>query len=196
MMSGFYNSDTVQGSSLIIISKNAYLTIVKHVFTCSGPKFPDKTQWKEVMGLLVGRNVVGNTEISESVPFSEGSHDDVQFEFTDYVRMASLEPEYNVREPPEFFVGWYHSHFIGHTYSGVDIHNHLGWQTNLNPYAFGIVFDPQELSEDNPGICCIRLENPELEQASRLEYLDFIIQIPKQDRKNYIEFLQKEGMIS
>ncbi|MCP4760737.1 MAG: hypothetical protein GY870_03075, partial [archaeon] len=138
----FSDDEPIKGTGLITIPKNVYLNISKHVLSFSGQKNPNKQEWREVMGLLVGRTVAGSVNVSQSVPFSEGGHDDVQFDYSDYVKMASLEPEYNIRDPPEFFVGWYHSHFIGHTYSGIDIHNHLGWQNNLNPHAFGLVFDP------------------------------------------------------
>ncbi|MHA1821427.1 MAG: hypothetical protein ACTSU2_04725 [Promethearchaeota archaeon] len=188
----FGSEERIQGYGLIIISKQAYLTIAKHVLSHAGPKIPDKNEWREVMGLLVGRIIVGNCEISEAVPFAEGGHDDVKFGYEEYVKVAALEEQYYLRDPPEFFAGWYHSHFIGHTFSGVDILNHLGWQTDNNPYAFGLVFDPQELSEDNPGFCVIRLEDHRLGEGSQLEYLDYVIQIPKRDRQNYIEFLKRE----
>ncbi|MHA1339907.1 MAG: hypothetical protein ACTSRZ_07070 [Promethearchaeota archaeon] len=188
----FENEEIVEGTGLITISKKAYLDYAKHVLTYAGPKIPNSADWRETMGLLVGRIIVGNVDISEYVPFQVGGHDDVAFTYNDYVKMASLEPEFNARDPPEFFVGWAHSHFIGHTYSGIDIINHLGWQTNLNPYAIGLVFDPALISEDNPGFCALRLDNPELGEASPIAKVDFIIQIPKKDRRNYLEFLKRE----
>lgn len=186
-----WDNDKVEGFSLVILPKHAYLTIAKHVLSHANPTIP-KDEWCEAMGLLAGRIIAGNVEVSEAVPFTEGGHDDVAFDYSDYVRMASLESEYNVRDPPEFFVGWYHSHFIGHTFSGIDIHNHLGWQNNLNPYAFGLVFDPQLISEENPGFCCIKLEDPSKEQASALEYLDQVIQIPKKHRYDYEAYLKSQ----
>lgn len=187
-----YQSDHLPGTGLITISRKAYLSYARHVLSFAGPKFVDLTAWREVMGLLVGRNVVGNVDISEYIPFSEGGHDDVALDASHYVRIASLEPEYNARNPPEFFVGWAHSHFIGHTFSGIDIYNHLGWQNNLNKYAIGLVFDPQLLSDENPGFCCLRLDDPELGEGSPISIVDFTIQIPKQDRKDYLSFLKRE----
>jgi hypothetical protein len=189
---GEYQSDVVNGTGLITISKKAYLAYAKHVLTFAGPKFSDFSKWKETMGLLVGRNVVGNVDISEYIPFAEGGHDDVVFDATHYVRIASMEPEFNDRIPPEFFVGWAHSHFIGHTFSGIDIYNHLGWQTNQNKYGIGLVFDPQLLDEENPGFCCLRLDDPDMGEGSPISKIEFIVQIPKNDRKDFRSFLKRE----
>jgi len=185
------SEEATEGTGLVTISKKAYIDYARHVLTYASPKIPNPKDWKETMGLLVGRIVVGNIDVSEYIPFQVGTNYDVQFTYEDYVKMAALEPEFNTRNPPEFFVGWAHSHFIGHTYSGIDILNHLGWQNNLNPYAIGFVFDPHLISEDNPGFCVLRLDNPELGEASPIAKVNFIIQIPKNDRRNYLEFLKK-----
>jgi hypothetical protein len=186
------DSDSVQGFSLIIISKKAYLACAKHALSFAGPRIRPSSNWREVMGLLVGRIVAGNCQISEAVSLVEGQHDDVQFSYEHYVKVATMEEDYFIREPPEFFAGWYHSHFIGHTFSGIDVLNHLGWQTDNNPHAFGLVFDPQLLSEENPGFCVLKLEDHLQGEGSKLEYLDYVVQIPKEDRKNYIRFLKRE----
>ncbi|MBD3351530.1 MAG: hypothetical protein GF364_08590 [Candidatus Lokiarchaeota archaeon] len=187
-----FETKIVEGTGLVTIPKQVYLDYAKHVLTYAGSKIPDDAKWREVMGLLVGRNVVGNVDITEYVPFAVGKHDDVAFDYAEYVKMAALEPKYNTRDPPEFFVGWAHSHFIGHKYSGIDIHNHLGWQNHLNPYAIGLVFDPQLLSWENPGFCCLRLDDPNLGEASPVAVVDYVIQIPKKDRRDYEAFLKRE----
>ncbi|MCP4761582.1 MAG: hypothetical protein GY870_07355, partial [archaeon] len=49
------------------------------------------------------------------------------------------------------------------------------------------------LTWDNPGFICLRLENPELEQASKLEYIDYVIpKLTKEDRHDYEAFLKRE----
>ena len=178
------------GPQLITLHQDAYLRIAAHVLK-HAPLTQKKETWKEVYGMCVGRVVVGNCIVTDCVPLAVGVHEEVQLTAMDYVKAADLETQYALRDPPEFFVGWYHSHFIGHTFSGVDMENHLGWQTNLNPHAFGLVFDPALLSKDNPGFCILRLENPDLGLASELEFSDFILKIPKEARSDYIEFLEQ-----
>ncbi|HMF32695.1 MAG TPA: hypothetical protein VKK79_14825 [Candidatus Lokiarchaeia archaeon] len=171
---------------LIILSQPAYLTIAKHALTHAGPRIaPDK--WREVYGLLAGRLTVGNCIVTEAIPFTEGDRESVRFSAGDYAKAAMMTENLADRNPPEFLAGWYHSHFIGHEFSGVDVENHLGWQVP-NKYAFGLVFDPQELSESNPGIVILKLRDVNLGEASPVDKLNFVIQ---QVKGKYYTWLQE-----
>ncbi len=179
-------SDAPDSYGLVILSQPAYLTIAKHALTHAGPRIPE-ARWREVYGLLSGRISVGNCIITEAIPFTEGDRDSVRFSAANYGAVDALTVRLAAKTPPEFIAGWYHSHFIGHEFSGIDIENHLGWQTPLNPYAFGLVFDPQQLSEENPGLVILKLRDVNLGEASPVDKIPCVIQRLK---GNYYSWLQ------
>ncbi|MHA1337765.1 MAG: hypothetical protein ACTSPW_18805, partial [Promethearchaeota archaeon] len=108
------------------------------------------------------------------------------------VEAADWESNLLLKDPPEFMVGWFHSHFIGHTFSGIDIINHLGWQNANNPHAIGLVFDPQLISEKNPGFAILKLEDYNNGEASEVHKIDFVIQMKAEYRENYLEYLKNK----
>ena len=133
-----------------------------------GNKARDPRDYREVMGILIGRlegeadhRGIRNVIIEEAVPISHGGSIEVSFAPEDYVTFSMVDVEYAERDPPLFSCGWYHSHpGLGIFFSGTDINNQLGWQTP-NPSAIGIVFDHTHL--ENPGdlgFRTFRLDDP------------------------------------
>lgn len=168
-----------KGIGKVIINLEIYKTIITSLTRYSNPLIPHD-QWIEVMGLLYGYNEKDNVIITEAVPFThtkkEGHILKVQFDEADYALAADLETnEFNTRSPPQFIVGWFHSHpGIKVMLSQDDITNQLAWQTN-NPLAIALVFNherllkqieepknkgdqPEKLVND-PGFKCFRLED-------------------------------------
>ncbi|GAB4317990.1 MAG: hypothetical protein Kow0069_20980 [Promethearchaeota archaeon] len=174
---------------LVVISKDAYVKMSKFVLEHAGPAIPDKSKWREVFGLLGGRVNVGNCLVTEFFPMAVGeSNYEVRLGPADYVRAVQFEEELRQRDERLFHCGWMHSHFIGHEFSGVDVENQLGWQAP-NPYAFGLVYDPQLLSDENPGVCVLKLQDVSMGEASPVDSLDFVIQ---KVRGNYETLLREE----
>ncbi len=178
-------SEAPDAYGLVILSQPAYLAIAKHALTHASPRIPED-KWREVYGLLAGRISVGNCIVTEAIPFTEGERESVHFSAADYGKVDLMNDRLAARNPPEFLAGWYHSHFIGHEFSGIDVENHLGWQVP-NPYAIGLVFDPQELSEENPGTVILKLRDVNLGEASPVDKIPCVIQRLK---GNYYSWLQ------
>jgi len=152
----------------------------------------DKEVFKEVYGFLGGRVVVGNCKLNACQVAHVGGNTEVKLEPKHYIEAADWESQLYIKEPPEFMVGWWHSHFIGHTFSGIDIINHLGWQNENNPHAIGLVFDPQLISEKNPGFIILKLEDYNKGEASELQSIDFIIQMKEKFRENYLAYIRSK----
>lgn len=174
----------------VSIKEEVYLKIAEAVLTYANPNKMAKEQFREVFGFLGGRVVVGNCKVTECQVAHVGENEEVQLEPKHYVEAVEFENQLLIKKPPEFMVGWWHSHFIGHEYSGIDLINHLGWQNAQNPYAIGLVFDPQLISEKNPGFIILNLEDPTLGEASVVQSIDFVVQMAEKYRDDYLMFLK------
>ncbi|MGV9204837.1 MAG: hypothetical protein ACOC44_12565 [Promethearchaeia archaeon] len=182
----------MEGYGFITIKEEIYLQIADAILKHANPWSMKKEDFREVYGFLGGRVVVGNCKVNEVKISHVGEHSEVKLQPKHYVEAADWESHLYMKEPPEFMIGWFHSHFIGHTFSGVDILNHLGWQGEQNPHAIGLVFDPQLISEKNPGFIILKLQDPNKGEASELEHIDYVIQMRKKERRNYLAYLQKK----
>ena len=174
----------------VAIKEDVYLKIAEAVLTYANPFKMMPQDFKEVYGFLGGRVVVGNCKLNEVKVAHVGGNTEVELEPRHMIEAADWESNLYIKEPPEFMVGWFHSHFIGHTFSGVDILNHLGWQNANNPHAIGLVFDPQLLSEKNPGFVILKLEDYNKGEGSEVQSIDYIIQMKEEYRENYLKYLQ------
>lgn len=167
-----------KGEGKVILNIDVYKTMVTSLTRYSNPNIPTE-QWLEVMGLLYGYNDGKDVVITEAVPFThtkkEGHILKVQFDEADYALAADLETQLMTRDPPQFIVGWFHSHpGILVMLSQDDIKNQLAWQTN-NPNAIALVFNHERLLKQiqepqtkgdapipldlDPGFKCFRLQN-------------------------------------
>ena len=144
-----------RSKGIVKLDLNVYKTIIASMTRYSNPRIPED-EWIEAMGLLYGYNDGDDVVITECVPFThtkkEGHILRVQFDQEDYVLATEIENQFIQREPPQFIVGWVHSHpGIVIMLTQDDIKNHLAWQTN-NPNAIALVFNHQRLlrQEETP----------------------------------------------
>ncbi len=155
----------------VIIKPDAYYKMLVHVLRF-GNKARDRRQFKEVMGILIGRlegepdkKGIRELIIEDAVPISHGGAIEVAFAPEDYITFSMVDAAY--AEKNWFSCGWYHSHpGLDIFFSSTDIRNQLGWQTP-NPSAIGIVFDHVYLEKPGDmGYRAFRLDNPAKGQMS------------------------------
>lgn len=163
----------------IMLNLQIYKTIIATTVRYANAKIPEE-EWAEVYGLLYGYNDGDNVIITEAIPFTHTKKKrhilKVEFDEEDYALAASIESEFYLRDPPQYIVGWYHSHpGIKIMLSQDDVKNQLAWQTN-NPLAVALVFnhsrllkqiempsrkgDPIKQLNLDPGFICYRLDDP------------------------------------
>ena len=149
-----------------------------------GNKARDRRQFKEVMGILIGRlegepdkKGIRDVIIEDAVPISHGGAIEVAFAPEDYVTFSMVDAAY--AEKNWFSCGWYHSHpGLDIFFSSTDIRNQLGWQTP-NPSAVGIVFDHVHLETlGDLGFRTFRLDNPAKGQMSGYHEVNTVIEPP------------------
>ena len=129
----------------VILDKAIYRLIIASCTRFANARIPED-DWGEIYGILIGyidrqKNII----ITEAYPITHTMQKQyllkVSYDNPDYVDAALIEEEACTREPPQFIVGWFHSHpGIKVMFSSDDIRNQLGFQTN-NPLAFGLVFN-------------------------------------------------------
>lgn len=181
-------------TSIVTVKAEAYYKMLVHVLRF-GNKVRDHRQYKEVMGMLIGRlegsgEGIRNVIIEDAVPISHGGSIEVAFAPEDYVSFSYVDSDYAERDPPLFTVGWYHSHpALKIFFSSTDIKNQLGWQTP-NPSAIGIVFDHTYL--ENPGDMGFRTFR--LDDTSKGPMTDYhevkTIVEPPNDASYYIKIME------
>lgn len=166
----------------IIIKWPAYVKMLKHVLRF-GSNARDKSQYKEVMGMLIGElvdqpGIIKDVIIHDAVPISHGGKIEVAFNPQDYVSFSVVDAAYG--EQGWFTVGWYHSH-PGLTcfFSATDIRNQLGWQTQ-NPSAMGIVWDHSRLNDESEdlGFDIFRLDDPSKGPMTDYHAIQWVVEPP------------------
>ena len=160
-----------------------------------GNKTRDRRQFKEVMGILIGR-VEGEPDkkgirdiiIEDAVPISHGGAIEVAFAPEDYITFSMVDATY--AEKNWFSCGWYHSHpGLDIFFSSTDIRNQLGWQTP-NPSAIGIVFDHAYLEKPGDlGFRTFRLDNPAKGQMSGYHEINTTVE-PPDSTEYYIKLIE------
>ncbi|MFX0042601.1 MAG: Mov34/MPN/PAD-1 family protein [Candidatus Hodarchaeota archaeon] len=175
----------------IIIKPLAYYKMLIHVLRF-GSKVRDRKQYKEVMGILIGR-LEGDSDkkgikdviVEDAVPISHGGSIEVAFAPEDYVTFSMVDAEF--AEKGWFSVGWYHSHpGLKIFFSSTDIKNMLGWQVP-NPSAIGIVFDHTFLEKPGDlGFRAFRLDDPSKGQTTGYHEIRTVVEPP-----DSLEYYQK-----
>jgi len=132
----------------IKLNLEIYKTIIATTVRYANVKIPEEN-WAEVYGLLYGYNNGDDVIVTEAIPFTHTKKQrhilKVEFDEEDYALAASIESEFYVKDPPQYIVGWYHSHpGIKLMLSQDDVKNQLAWQSN-NPLAIALVFNPVRL---------------------------------------------------
>ncbi|MFX1499674.1 MAG: hypothetical protein ACFFDH_01770 [Promethearchaeota archaeon] len=178
----------------VIIKPNAYYKMLVHVLRF-GNKERDRKQFKEVMGILIGRlegepdkKGIKDVIIEDAVPISHGGAIEVAFAPEDYVTFTTVDTVF--AEKNWFSCGWYHSHpGLDIFFSSTDIRNQLGWQTP-NPSAVGIVFDHTYLEKPGDlGFRTFRLDNPAKGQMSGYHEIATKVE-PPDSLKYYIKLIE------
>ena len=128
----------------IKLNLEIYKTIIATTVRYANAKIPEE-DWAEVYGLLYGYISGDDVIITEAIPFTHTKKKrhilKVEFDEEDYALAASIESEFYLKDPPQYIVGWYHSHpGIKLMLSQDDIKNQLAWQSN-NPLAVALVFN-------------------------------------------------------
>ncbi len=128
----------------VFLNLEIYKTVIATTVRYANSRIPDE-EWAEVYGLLYGFTKNDDVYITEAIPFTHTKKQrhilKVEFDEEDYALAASIESEYYTRDPPQYIVGWYHSHpGIKLMLSQDDVKNQLAWQTN-NPLAIALVFN-------------------------------------------------------
>ena len=171
------------------IKPTAYYKMLVHVLRF-GSRVRDQSDYKEVMGILIGHlegdGEIKNVIIDDAVPISHGGAIEVRFKPQDYAKFSTIDEQ--LANKNQFSVGWYHSHpNLGIFFSGTDVVNQLGWQTQWNPSGIGIVFDHTYLENENdPGFRTFRLDDPSKGQSSGYHEVNTIVEPP-----DSIEFYNK-----
>ncbi len=202
----------IKGTGTVKLNLDIYKTIIASTTRYANARIPE-SEWAEVYGLLYGYIDKKNVIITEAIPFTHTKKQrhilKVEFEEEDYALAASIESETYMRNPPQYIVGWYHSHpGIKLMLSQDDIKNQLAWQTN-NPFAIALVFDHVRLLKqvefpskkgdpiiqlkNDLGFLIFRLDDPNrgIEAAFHevnFEFTDF--QVDKSFVDNAQEFVQ------
>jgi len=99
----------------VIIPKKAYKAIVAASVRFANARIP-KDDWLEVSGIFTGRNEGNNVIISEVYPImhqeldKNAVIDQYKWSDEDYEALYIIDEQAFSRNPPEFVVGWWHSH--------------------------------------------------------------------------------------
>ncbi len=134
----------------VIIPKKVYLSIVAATVRFANTRIP-KDDWLEVSGIFTGRNEGDNVIITECYPImhqeldKDAVIDQYKWSDEDYEALYIIDELAFSRDPPEFVVGWWHSHpGFKVMMSHIDIRTTLSYQQN-NPLAISLVFNPSRL---------------------------------------------------
>jgi proteasome lid subunit RPN8/RPN11 len=133
------------GKGKVIIDKATYRLIVASCVRFANARIPED-DWGEIYGILIGyidkrKNIIVKDAYAITHTMEKNFLLKVSYDNPDYVDAALIEEEAYTRDPPQFIVGWFHSHpGIKVMFSTDDIKNQLGFQSN-NPHAFGLVFN-------------------------------------------------------
>jgi len=148
-----------------------------------------REQYKECMGILMGKNEESDVIVYDYVPINHGGKIEVNFAPEDYVAFSMVDSQFG--EQGLFSVGWAHSHpGLDIFLSSVDVHNCLGWQTT-NPLAIALVFDHTKLEEEgNWGFKIFRLNDVGQGNLTDFHELDWEIEEPD-DLNIYKDGLKK-----
>jgi len=132
----------------VIIPKKVYKAIVAASVRFANARIP-KDDWLEVSGIFTGRNEGDDVIITEVYPImhqeldKNAVIDQYKWSDEDYEALYIIDEQAFSRDPPEFVVGWWHSHpGFKVMMSHIDISTTLSYQQN-NPLAISLVFNPQ-----------------------------------------------------
>lgn len=172
----------------VIIKKEAFRNMLTHVLRYGSEAL---TSSVEVMGVCMGKNAPNKDDliVTHAVPITHGSSVEVGFSPEDYAAFAAIDEEYSNKGL--YAVGWYHSHpGWGCFFSDTDIKNHLFYQKEQTPHAFGIVFDHTLMGKDgNLGFEVYRLDDYNKGPAANYIKVPFEVEMPS--TLDYFKWVKK-----
>jgi proteasome lid subunit RPN8/RPN11 len=134
----------------VIIPKKVYLTLVAAAVRFANARIP-KDEWLEVSGIFTGKNQGDDVIITEAYPImhqeldKNAVIDQYKWSDEDYEALYLIDDQAFSRDPPEFVVGWWHTHpGFKVMMSHIDIRTTLSYQQN-NPLSISLVFNPMRL---------------------------------------------------
>ena len=176
-------SDDFAEKGEVIIPRKVYEEMIIYALSYANRKMP-KSKFQEVLALILGTVKKDNVIITDIVPMTAGSEEDVEFKDEDYAKASEINAE--AAERGEFIVGWYHTHpGLGLFLSATDIFNQLGYQS-LNEKAIAIVFDFTQMTPIKSGFAVFRLNDPTLAAAS---YHTVPWRIKESEKDSHFEYL-------
>jgi len=177
----------------VFIRMSVYKDILTHALRFSNVMFDNE----QVIGFCLGIKKPDSDDIDviKAIPITHG--DQVELGFSEKIHKSLEQLKEEVKEETYSVVGWYHSHPNSDSFffSDVDKKNHLYFQNEQNPLAFGIVFDPSQLKKaDHLGLEVFQLKNHKLGEKSGIVRVKNEIEPPKSlDFFNWVRELVEYG---
>ena len=163
----------------VFIRMSVYKDILTHALRFANKLFDYNEQ---VLGFCLGIKKPDSDDIDviKAIPITHG--DQVELGFSEKIHKALEQIEEEVKDENITVVGWYHSHPNSDSFffSDVDKKNHLYFQNEQNPLAFGIVFDHTKLKKaDQLGLEVYQLKNHKLGEKSGIVRVKYEVEPPK-----------------
>ena len=178
----------------VFIRMNVYKDILTHALRFANKLFDYNEQ---VLGFCLGNKGLENDDITviKAIPITHG--DQVELGFSEKIHKALEQVKEEVKDVDITVVGWYHSHPNSDSFffSDVDKKNHIYFQNEQNPLAFGIVFDHTQLKKaDKLGLEVFQLKNHKLGKKSGIVRVKYEVEPPKSlDYFNWVRELVEYG---
>ena len=152
---------------MIRIPRTVYEKFLRFALENANPL--NSQDWKECIGLVLGRITENEISITDIVPIGAGTA--VFVDITDYEKVFSL-ISFSRIEQGEVIVGWAHTHpGLGLFLSGTDIQTQRLYQ-KMHPKAFALVLDPMKVSKKFSGFNIYRLDEEEQHPITVEYYFD------------------------
>jgi len=169
----------VSDDGKIVIKMSAFNDMLSHVlrFASRSLDFND-----QVLGFCLGSKDPNNNDliVSQVIPITHG--DIVELGFSEKIHKFLVQIKEESESKNIQVIGWYHSHPESKSFffSDVDKKNHLYFQNEQTPNAFGIVFDHSKLQKGgNFGLEVYRLVDPKKGIKSKETTVKYEIEAPK-----------------
>ena len=174
------NENTVKTreNGKVFIRMSVYKDILTHALRFANVTFDNE----QVIGFCLGIKKPDSDDIDviKAIPITHG--DQVELGFSEKIHKSLEQLKEEVKDENYSVVGWYHSHPNSDSFffSDVDKKNHLYFQNEQNPLAFGIVFDPSQLNKAaHLGLEVFQLKNHKLGEKSGIVRVKNEIEPPK-----------------
>ena len=189
------NESTVETreNGKVFIRMSVYKDILTHALRFASVTFDNE----QVIGFCLGIKKPDSDDIDviKAIPITHG--DQVELGFSEKIHKSLEQLKEEVKDENYSVVGWYHSHPNSDSFffSDVDKKNHLYFQNEQNPLAFGIVFDPSQLNKAaHLGLEVFQLKNHKLGEKSGILRVKNEVEPPKSlDFFNWVRELVEYG---